>query len=343
MDDHARLARRLRRFAEIEAVTSPLYRELAGLAAERPSLLDLLRRRAAAQPPANVLLASIQRRLMDRPDAALRAYYPSLGGDRAPDAQLAVAFDAFWRQELDALDALIRSARVATNEVARSAVLRLAYVHLAKLLEAQGLEPRVHLVEIGASAGLNLLWDRLGYAYGPHRLGTDPAPLVLATDWRAATPPDEHPPIAMASRLGIDLHVPDLARAEDVAWLRALIWPEHEARAARFDAAVALARAAPPPTLEADALAYLPDGLDALAGDLPAVVVHAFTLNQFSDQMRLQVEASLATAAATRPVFRVGFEWTPEGAMLTLQTYPRGASRTLALADPHGAWIGPSD
>ena len=337
----ARIADRLVRFGRIEATTSPLYRRLAPLAAERPALVRLLTRRRSGQPPANVLLAALQRRLHARPDVALAAYFPTLGGDRKPDAELEPAFDAFWPGELDALGELVATRRVATNEVGRCAVLRLAYVAVARRLIEAGRPPSAHLVELGASAGLLLAWDRLGYRYGPHRLGTPDAPLDLATDWRASRPPDPLAPVTVAARVGVDLEPVDLDDPEGVAWLRALIWPEHVARAAAFDAACALARELELRVLKADALTFLPGGLDALPGRLPAVVVHAFTVNQFSDAMRAQLDQALGEAARTRWVFRVGLEWAPGGARLELTTYPGGRTRLLARADPHGGWVEP--
>ena len=344
MDELTRIADRLRHFGAAEATTSPLYQHLAPLAADRSALVRLLQDRPPGQPPANVLFAALQRRLLDRPDAALRAYYPTLGGRRRPDTVLEDAFDAFWPGELDALAALVRERRCATNEVRRAAILRLGYTAVARRLAEAGAAPTAHLVELGTSAGLTLLWDRLAYRYGSVALGPADAPLALATDWCGDAPPPLHPPITVAARLGVDLAPPDVHDPDAMAWLRALIWPEHVARAELFDRALALARHDPPPVLAADALAWLPGGLDALPGSLPAVVVHAFTVNQFSRPMRAQLDQSLAEAAELRPVFRLGYEWTGDpAASLTLTTYPGGRTTRLAAADPHAAWVEPKD
>lgn len=343
METTERIAQRLRHFAEVEATTSPLYRRLARLAADRDALVTVLRRRRSGQPPANVLLAALQRRLMARPDAALAAYYATLGGTRVPDERLEAAFDAFWPGELDAVAELVRTRRVATNEVRRCAILRPAFVAVGRRLIDTGRPPSAHLVEIGASAGLLLVWDRLAYRYGGVRFGPEPAPLELATEWRAPRPPDPSPPFTVAERVGIDVEPVDAKDAEAVAWLRALVWPEHVERAAAFDAACALVRRLGVEVRAADALAFVPDGLDALPGRLPAVVLHAFTVNQFSDAMRAQFDQGLAEAARTRPIFRVGLEWAPGGARLRLTTYPGGRTTPLARADPHGAWIEPLD
>jgi hypothetical protein len=336
-----RIAQRLRQFGEVEATTSPLYRRLAPLAAEREALVTLLRERRSGQPPANVLLAALQRRLMARPEARLAAYFATLGGTRAPDGALEGAFDAFWPDELEAIAALVRTRRVATNEVRRCAILRLAFVAVARRLIEAERPPSAHLVEIGASAGLLLAWDRLAYRYGAHRFGPAEAPLELATDWRPPAPPDPLAPFTVAERIGVDVAPVDLADPDAVAWLRALIWPEHVERAAAFDAACTIVRGLGLTVRAADALSFVPGGLDALPGRLPAVVVHAFTVNQFSEAMRAQFDQGLGEAARTRPVFRVGLEWAPGGARLELVTYPGGRTTLLARADPHGAWLEP--
>src|SRR5437773_9985432 len=51
---------------------------------------------------------------------------------------------------------------VQTNEVQRCACLLPAFV-----LVSRESERALSVVDIGASAGLNLLWDRYGYDYGP--------------------------------------------------------------------------------------------------------------------------------------------------------------------------------
>ena len=344
METDARIAERLRDFGAREATSSPLYRRLAPLAADREPLVALLRHRRSGQPPANVLLAALHRRLMARPDdAPLAAYFATLGGTRPPDDALAGAFDRFWPGEMDALDALVRTRRVATNEVGRAAILRLAFVAVARRLVDAGRPPSAHLVEVGASAGLLLAWDRFAYRYGPSRFGPDAPALTLETTWRGARPPDPLPPFTVAERRAVDVEPVDLNDAEATAWLRALIWPEHVARAAAFDRAAQLARELGLRVERADALTFVPGGLDALPGRLPAVVVHAFTVNQFSDAMRAQFDQGLAEAARTRPIFRIGLEWATGGARLTLTPYPDGRTTLLARADPHGAWIEPLD
>jgi hypothetical protein len=84
----------------------------------------------------------------------------------------------------------------------------------------------LELFDIGASAGLNLVADRL--------------PWVWTTARGEPVTPDAVP--AVASRRGFDLRPPDLLDPEDARWLEALIWPGQEERLVRFRAGVAAFR-----------------------------------------------------------------------------------------------------
>jgi len=138
-----------------------------------------------------------------------------------------------------------------TNEVGRLATLLPAFTHVVP-------SGPVALLEVGASAGLNLFPDRWGYAWstlaGPVILGpeprlacrvTGPAPLP------AATP-------EVAWRGGIDLNPLSVADDDEMAWLELLVWPEHDDRRARLRHAVSVARADPPRLVRGDLLDELP-------------------------------------------------------------------------------------
>lgn len=84
----------------------------------------------------------------------------------------------------------------------------------------------------------------------------------------------------MVWRAGLDLHPLDVTDPADLAWLDALIWPEHTHRRARLKAAAAIAAADPPLLMRGDLL----DDLPALAAQAPAgatlVVFHTSVLYQ---------------------------------------------------------------
>jgi hypothetical protein len=125
----------------------------------------------------------------------------------------------------DAVFVCLRSNFVQTNETSRA----LAWLWPAQLIGCDdGARPLV-LVEVGASAGLNLTADRL------------PSPW---TNQSGARVPSVRAP-ALPVRIGIDAYPLDVCSDRDANWLRACVWPGEHDRIARLEVAIAAFRAAP--------------------------------------------------------------------------------------------------
>jgi hypothetical protein len=152
-----------------------------------------------------------------------------------------------------------------TNEAGRCAVLLPVLAALPQPLA---------LLEVGTSAGLCLYPDRYAYRYGDHALGTGEP--VLDCALTGVAPPVRVPDVVW--RAGLDLNPLDVTDPADLAWLDALIWPEHTHRRARLRAAAAIVAADPPLLVRGDLL----DDLPALAARAPAgatlVVFHSSVL-----------------------------------------------------------------
>ncbi|HEY7356232.1 MAG TPA: DUF2332 domain-containing protein, partial [Ktedonobacterales bacterium] len=150
------LARRFQRFAEQEAepAFSPLYARLCRGIASDPQVLTLAAAVPPGQPTPNLLLAAVHYLLLQGIGHPLAAFYPSLTS--SPDPSDAYpAFQSFCLEYASDIRALLLSRRVQTNEVARCACLLPAF----ELVSRQTARAPLALIEIGASAGLNLLWD----------------------------------------------------------------------------------------------------------------------------------------------------------------------------------------
>lgn len=315
-----------------------------GVAAD-PRLLALAARAGADQPPPNMLFAAVHALLLEGPqDAPLARFYPDLTTTPQAPAAAAPSFRGFCLAHEDAIAEILGARVVSTNEVARAACLLPAFAAVARQAAAP-----LHLIEIGASAGLLLNWDRYAYDYGDGKvLGPPQATLTLNCEPRGLLGPDRGAQVlpdflpAVAARLGIDPCPLDPTDPRDAAWLHALIWPEQAARAERLEKALAIARVAPPPLCAGSALDRLAPALAALPVEGVPCVFHAFTLNQFSPEMRREFESQLRAAAAQRPLWRIGLEWgTAPAPELVLAHYHGAGVReaTLARCDPHGAWI----
>jgi hypothetical protein len=257
---------------------SPLYAALSLAIAEDDALLALAGHARAGQPPANLLFASVQLLLQQHPRDPLGCWYPSLSTSRAPADPAFPAFQNFCRSHREDLIPLLRERLVQTNEVRRCSYLYPAFLTLARLHPGRPLA----LFEIGAAAGFNLQWDRYHYRYQDGIDRADPSSrLLIEAQLLGASAPDWSGPLPeVASRTGIDLHPLHAGNPEHVAWLRALIWPEHQDRRRLLEAAIEVTTRNPPLLIEGDAVDLLPGLLDAVpAGHLPCVY-HTHVANQ---------------------------------------------------------------
>lgn len=346
MPDLAAIAGTFRRFAVAEAREnlSPLYERLSEIVAADAELLAVAAGTRAGQPKPNMFFAAVQYLLGEYGEDPLAAWYPALSGGGEPKGDLGAAFRGFVFEHRDDVAALLSTRMVQTNEVRRSALLLPAF---AAVSASSG--RRLALIEIGPSAGLNLLFDRYHYRYGQFEPGDVQSPVRIETEARLPLPEFSIPRVA--SRVGIDLNPLDPANPDDMRWLRALIWPEHDDRRALLDAAVSVAREHPPRLLGGDLFELLPREARAAPRDAQVCLFATFVLNQFSPEMlrrlremllELSSERALALLVLGASEFVAGsFPSGSPGTSLWLMEFDGGKehSRHLARCNPHGRWI----
>jgi hypothetical protein len=322
---------------------APLYARFAEGVAGNGEIQALARNARPGQPLANILFAAVHFLLLRGADDPLRRHYPNLnGGARVEGEDPFPHFAAFCGKHRDALLPLIRSRVTNTNEVGRSAVLHAGFREAAR----EGGEP-LHLIEIGPSAGLNMIWDRyrVRYRRGAETFETEipDAPLTLDCELRGDKTPPLGPPPRIASRVGLELNPVDLSNADDRDWLRALVWPDQTGRFAKLEAALEIYKDARPEIRVGDALALLPDALARVPADEPVCVYHTFVTYQFSEEMRRAFYDLLTIAGLRRKVWCLSNEGRFDNNTnpLVLWRYHDGAQeeRLLAHTQPHGAWI----
>jgi len=333
-------------FADVHAAPiSPLYQVLTAHVATDDDLLALAAKAKAGQPPANLLLAAVHFLLQKgHRDDALAAYYPSLGGTRMADADAGPAFARFvWTHE-DAIIALIGKEVTNTNEVGRAALLLPGF----QMVAAEAGAP-LALIEIGPSCGLVLCWDQYGYHYGDVAVGDLASPVQLSPEVRGAQPPVQTKLPEVIARTGLELHPADLDDPHTLAWQRALIWPEHVERAARFEDAFAIAKTVAPTIIAGDAVETIGAVIDAAPPDAALCIHHSFVMYQLPTERKAALSKLLRAASETRPIWRLGVEWAggenipaPENEnAVELARYEGGAvsRQRLAFCDPHGRWL----
>jgi hypothetical protein len=303
---------------------SPVYEALSAAVAAGDELLDLVLDSAARdQRRPSLLFGAVSLLLASRPDAELAAYYPVHGGDRAPDEGLVPAFAGFCAEYRDELARVMADGATQTNEIRRCVALRLGLAHVQRQWPGP-----VALVEAGASAGLNLLFDRYRYQVGGHAgpVADGPAadtPVTIACDLRGDDPGQVLGTVpGITARLGIDLRPVDLADPRARAWLAAFIWPEQTGDLATLRGAIGLtttgragsvgpgartAAAGHPelpavPVVRGDATADTARLIAGLPGDEPVAFFTASLLSYLGPGARQAFADQLGEAARHRPV-----------------------------------------
>lgn len=268
-------------------------------------------------------------------------------GERADDA--AVIGDVIARREADLLPWLDGPPQ--TNEAGRSSNFIAAMLWLTKSDGfRQGLPPRFECLELGSSAGINLMleryhYDLCGVAVGPHD-----ATMRFKPEWRGAPP--RNAAIEIVSTRGCDVAPVDLTDPAQALRLKAYVWPEHAERFARLEIAIAEARKSPPQLVKMNAADFVESELvKPQAPGTTRVVMHSIMWQYVPHDQQARVTAAIeaagARATADTPLAWISLEAnrTVHHHELTVRFWPGGAARVkLGTAHAHGwpRWTSPN-
>lgn len=336
-DARSRLSTRFERFAdECVSLNSSIYERLSRCIAQDNGLLELSSH-ALREPVPNVLFGAVHYLLLDGADHKLREYYPSIVASPREDEHLFQAFADFCDARREEILALINSRLVQTNEVNRSTILVPAFGVVGELTQWGPLA----LVEVGASAGLNLCWDRYRIEYSDGTvLGDEQSTVCLRCENRGAPfGPAMDQSIPIATRTGIDLHPIDLTNAAERLWLRALVWPDHRERATRLEAAIALVLDQPPQLTCGNVFDVLPHVLATSLPEATLCVYHSAVLYQFSPDDRERFSNMLADLSKERPLWHISAENEQGLRLFGYQDGRQANAWILGEFDAHGRWI----
>lgn len=333
------LATRFRQFAENESRGySPLYERLSMGVADDRELLAIAAHARDGQPPPNMLFGAVRFLLLRGITSPCSRFFVTLSREDGPPDNAFPLFRSFCIEHRDELIDILQTRRVQTNEVGRSAILYPVFAMIAgERRKGMG------LIEIGASAGLNLNWDLYRYHYGSGVIcGREDSPLMIEAELRGdSRPPLPNVPPSIVSKVGVDLNPVDITDRDDALWLQSLVWPEHRQRAERLSAAMAVAQKSPPRLVAGNGVDSLPILLSELADDTLPIIFHTFALYQFpTDFTRLT--NLLTTLSHGHELYHVSIESRRGMDCDVVVMYYRDGTVTVrepATAHPHGAWI----
>ena len=346
----------------LRSLASPLYHcllteALDDVARGGPVAAVLARMRDGLSPldDAVVLrfLGGIHRLVLTGEAPELARWFPTAGGafdeddpgDRAGAAADFVATcEAHHAELVAALDVTVQ-----TNEMARCAALAVGFTEVQR---RTGLPLR--LLEVGASAGLNLRWDRWRYESGATSFGDADADVRFAANYRDPYP-DLTSPLgageAVAERRGCDRNPLDPTTDEGRLLLRSFVWPDQADRHRRLDAALAVAAEVPVAVDRADAADWAAEQLAEARSGTATVLYHSIVWQYLpkstKDGLVAALESAGAAASAEAPLSWLRMEPPPDpsdAAELRLVTWSGAApveevvGRTGYHGDP--VWAG---
>jgi hypothetical protein len=327
VDPQAGTAERYRAFADVEARgMSDCYETWAHGVAGDTATIDLINRLPSAKRQPNLVFSAA------RFVGAEVSDYPAFAGWLAKH----------WAE----VEEVSLTHATQTNEAGRCATL---------LPALAGIPGPLALIEVGASAGLCLHPDRYSYRYsladGSVRMlhpANGQSPVLL--DCAACGPvpfPGELPEVVW--RAGVDLNPLDVNDPGDVAWLEALIWPEHEDRRARLRAALEVARSEPVEIVRGDLNAEIESLVARAPAGASVVVFHTVVLAYLDEADRRRFTETMGRLPV-RWLANEGQTVVP-GVMERLAVRPDDSTNfvlaldgePLAFTQPHGRtlhWLG---
>jgi len=258
----------------------------------------------------------------------LAAHYPSTGGDGDSGAA--------WRELVALLEGRVVSLdrAVQTNEVGRSAALLGGFLTVA---QQTGLGLRV--LELGASAGLNLRWDRFRYEAPDWAFGDPGSPVRIPADYENGRPPLPRA-VWVVERAGCDAEPIDPTTEDGALTLQSFVWPEQLERLGLLRGAIEAARRTPVTVDRASAPDWLEERLGRQRGGSATVVYHSVFWGYLTDGDRARItdlmHAAGQRARPAEPLAWLRMEPGAEQADVTLTTWPGGEERVLATAGYHG-------
>lgn len=229
-----------------------------------------------------------------------------------------------------------------TNEAGRSANFIAAMLWLAE----QGLPAKFECLEIGSSAGINLMLDRYHYDLGGVQVRPEPGAIRFQPEWQGDAPPDH--PIEIVSTKGCDVAPVDLTDPEQALRLKAYIWPEHTVRFERLEAAIAEAAKQAPDLVHRNAADFVEAELaKPQQSGTTRMLMHSIVWQYVPEDQQARVTAAMEAAGARatpdKPLVWVALEANRVLHIheMVVRYWPGGEEPVVVTrAHPHGAWIG---
>lgn len=274
------------------------------------------------------LMAGVHRLVLQGRLPELEPHYPSVGGDGDAAAAWPVFRDALREHRPEIRRLVARGCQ--TNEVGRCAALLGGFLEVAHRTRLP-----LRILEVGASAGLNLRWDRYRYESSDSAWGDEHSPVRFVHFFEVAPPLDRTTEVV--ERKGCDLEPIDPTSDEGALSLRSFIWADQLGRLSRLDGAIEIAGRTPVAVERLHAATFLESELDEPRPDVATVVFHSVFVQYLTEGTHRRVTAAIdravSRATADAPVYHLSME--PDSGTFEV----RLGDELLATSRAHGAAV----
>lgn len=300
------LGSQFRDWVNLRRGVSPLYETIVEQLVKDTELLKLVAEAGNREYMPNRFMAAVHFLLLEGKKHPLANHYPTITSNPAPVSDAYRHFRKFcFLYKNDILPLTEREIQI--NEVRRSAGLLPA---LARISRREDNRPFA-LLDIGCSAGFNLLPDYYFYNFGPAgTVGSSTATVKISCKPRGSIlPPVPQKMPTITWRLGIDcspIHVTD---PHSTNWLVALVSPDDKPRLMFLRAALDVARQNPLQIIKGKANDKLPFALAQAPQEVTLCLFHCFTTHHFDERELKQFAEILNDFAKQRDFHLISMEW----------------------------------
>jgi hypothetical protein len=258
------------------------------------------------------LAGAIHRVVLQGKDDRLARHYPSVGGK--PGEDFTADFIGYMRDHLEDIEAGLVT-QVQTNEVGRS----VAHLVLSHWLTTLGVD-EFNFLEIGASAGLNLNFDKFYGCFGQLRMGDSASSLRFMGDWFSNAPDVPRVGATAISKRGCEISPIDVARPDDEARLLSFVWPDQRLRLERLRSAIAIAKTHRPAVDAASADEWIAQQL-ARPSEHATLIFHSIVWQYLGTETQNRLKSAIhsagKSATPTAPIVWARME--PAGPVADIQ------------------------
>jgi hypothetical protein len=152
----------------------------------------------------------------------------------------------------------------------------------------------LRILEIGASAGLILRWDRYRYESPRGAWGDVDSPVRF--DHSFEVPPPLGRPAEVAERKGCDLNPIDPTSEEGALTLRSFIWADQLSRLSMLDGAINVASQVPAEVERIDAASFLERELAEPREGVATVVYHSIFMQYVGPEDQERIKRAMENA-----------------------------------------------